>query len=112
VQKIPRQQNTETKTLPHQHQQVTELPYCTTIIMGEQCNIQTNFSEIFETKLFQNMRAVEFGHEVPLRYGYTNNITAVIAGDGNDSDYLKGLLASSITCFCFFLCWTLALSGL
>jgi hypothetical protein len=34
---------------------------------------------------------------------------AVIAGDGNDSDYLKGLLASSITCFCFFLCWTLAL---
>jgi len=49
-------------------------------------------------------------HEIPPRYGKPNDVLLLMAGNEQEqTDYLRGLLASSITMFVFFLVWSVLL---
>jgi hypothetical protein len=71
------------------------------------CTVSTSFREpAFFPDAFHNTRAIEFVRRMTPRYGQTSDIVLWATGsEEQQKDYLKGLLASSITIFCFFLVW-------
>ena len=78
----------------------------------ETCNIQTIFENRFEPEAFQDTASIRFWHLHSARYGNSKNITMLISGSQNDAEeYLRGLLASSITIFSLAVLWCLILVG-
>ena len=76
------------------------------------CNIQTIFENRFDPTAFQNTASIRFWHLHSARFGNTNNITMLISGSQSDAEeYLRGLLASSITIFSLAVLWCLVLIG-
>jgi hypothetical protein len=76
------------------------------------CRVPINaFFDDFDGEDFHNTRAIRFMQAVPHRYGHTSNISRLLEGTEEDppNDYLKGLVATSITIFIFFVCWMLVL---
>jgi hypothetical protein len=70
------------------------------------CDVQTEFPEEFLGGIFENTEAIEFMHNTPPRYGHSSDINLLINGsESEQEDYLRGLLASSITIFWFFMIW-------
>lgn len=62
------------------------------------------------TDLFYETRAIKFMHNVALRYGHPSNLTALLDESSSDNtgksgDYIRGLMATSVTLSCFFLLW-------
>ena len=56
--------------------------------------------------IFENTNAIEFMHNVPPRYGSTSDLNAMIQGTEDErKEYLRGMLAASITIFCIFALW-------
>lgn len=79
---------------------------------AESCNIQTIFDNPFEPRPFENTASIRFWHVHSARYGNSNNITMLISGSQSDAEeYLRGLLASSITIFSLAVLWCLVLVG-
>lgn len=55
---------------------------------------------------YEMSRSIERIHYTTPRFGHTNNLTAVLAGDpGAARDYLVGLVSASIAMFAFFAVW-------
>jgi hypothetical protein len=70
------------------------------------CDLQTEFPEEFLGDIFENTNAINFMHRAPPRYGHSSDINLLINGsESEQKDYLRGLLASSITIFSFFVVW-------
>jgi hypothetical protein len=71
------------------------------------CTVSSSFRDpAFFPDAFHNTRAIEFVRRMTFRYGHTSDIVLLATGsEEQQKDYLKGLLASSITIFCFFLVW-------
>jgi hypothetical protein len=77
--------------------------------MGE-CIIDGGHYGAFETDRFANTRAIDLAHEVPHRYGHTNNLSLLMSGtEEEQNDYLIGLVATAVSMFIFFLVWTFVL---
>jgi hypothetical protein len=75
------------------------------------CSVQTEFPEEFHDDVFQNTRPIEFMHRAP-RCGHTSDVVMLMNESKEDGeDYIWGLLAASITIFCFFLVWLFLLLG-
>jgi hypothetical protein len=75
------------------------------------CSVQTEFPEQFDGEVFQNTRSIKFMHRTP-RFGHTTDIVMLMNESKEDGeDYIRGLLAASITIFCFFLVWLFMLLG-
>ncbi|KAG7337817.1 hypothetical protein IV203_015286 [Nitzschia inconspicua] len=80
------------------------------VATDEYCSIPTNILDDFETVSFQNTKAIRWMHDIPPRYGKPDDVLLLMAGDEEQQkDYMRGLLASSITMFVFFLVWSLLL---
>ena len=58
---------------------------------------------------FINTPSINFIKDWGHRYGFTDNITAVINGDESGMDYLKGLVATNITFFMLFVVWIIVI---
>eukprot|EP00978_Attheya_sp_CCMP212_P032608 scaffold128106_cov58-Attheya_sp.AAC.1 len=54
---------------------------------------------------FRNSRAIERSHNRAVRFGHSNDISGLFTSSSEASDYLQGMLASSILIFFFFLSW-------
>lgn len=61
---------------------------------------------------YRSSRAVRRAHNIPLRFGKTRNITAVVAGDEPSDEYFKGVFISAIILFVIFLLWMIVLLAL
>jgi hypothetical protein len=80
----------------------------TTKIMSCQ-DIQLEYPDEF-SDVFADTNAIRFAHAAAPRYGHTANISKLLDGTEDDKeDYLRGLLASSITIFSFFVVWMFVL---
>jgi hypothetical protein len=74
------------------------------------CGVPSPFFQYFDAEDFHNTPAIRFMHTVPHRYGHTRNITRLLeVTEEEPKDYLKGLVATSITIFIIFVCWMLVL---
>jgi hypothetical protein len=64
------------------------------------------FQQALETLYYSKLNSFRLrgllNFDMRFLIGYTNNITVVIVGDGNESDYLKGLVYS-VLCYLFLL---------
>lgn len=54
---------------------------------------------------FSNTPAIRYAHEFPHRYGHSSNLTAFVLG--TEDDYIRGLLATSVTITAILLAWIL-----
>ena len=82
-----------------------------TIFSGiPQCVIEPQPNEIFIPGAFLNTHAIDWMHGVP-RYGFHNDILPLIQDPKSNaaSDYLTGLIITSIILFVLFLLWLLVL---
>ena len=59
-------------------------------------------------RIFQGSRSIRRGHNWPPRFGRTSNITAALVGE-DTSDYVVGVVASSMLIFAFITAWVLTL---
>jgi hypothetical protein len=74
------------------------------------CRVPSAFFQYFDAEDFHTTRTIHFMHDMPPRYGHTRNISRLLDGtEEENKDYLKGLVATSITVFIFFICWMLVL---
>jgi hypothetical protein len=72
-------------------------------------DVKLEYSDEF-SDVFANTNAIRFTHAVVPRYGHTADISKLLDGTEDDQeDYLRGLLASSITIFSFFVVWMIVL---
>jgi hypothetical protein len=70
------------------------------------CSIDDVIEPQFRKDPFENTVAISFMHTSLPRFGHHSDLNLLIEGDSKDAnDYIKGLLASSIAMFCFFLVW-------
>eukprot|EP00978_Attheya_sp_CCMP212_P014202 scaffold36102_cov70-Attheya_sp.AAC.1 len=54
---------------------------------------------------FRNTRSIERAHSKAVRFGHSNDISGLFKSSSEASDYLRGMLATSILIFLFFLSW-------
>ena len=81
----------------------------TTSDPGNTCVWEEPAEDVLETFLFQNNQAIRSAHNAP-RFGHANDLAVLFTGTSDEkSDYLTGLVASSIFLFVIFLCWMLVL---
>lgn len=72
----------------------------------EYCSIPTEVFEDFTAEEFSNTNIIEWMHSIPPRFGKTNDILNLMIGtEDQQQEYVRGLLASSIALFFFFLVW-------
>jgi hypothetical protein len=75
------------------------------------CSIPTEFLEDFDAPAFENTAAIRWMHDAPPRYGRSKDILLLMEGtEEEQQDYMRGLLASSITMLCFFGFWMILLA--
>jgi hypothetical protein len=75
------------------------------------CSIPTDLFEDFDAPAFKNTAAIQWMHDVPPRYGRSKDILLLMEGtEDEQEDYIRGLLASSITMLCFFGVWMIILA--
>lgn len=76
--------------------------------MVSNCTVQTNFVEQYRGGLFENTGFIFFFHRAAIRFGKPDDIQLVLEGtEEEQTDYVRGLLASSITIFAIFVFWML-----
>ncbi len=76
----------------------------------ETCTIPAVFETDFAPAIFQNTHSIRFWHQAAIRYGNSNDIKFLIEGsESQTEDYLRGLLASSITIFSIAVVWCIFL---
>jgi hypothetical protein len=72
--------------------------------MATSCDIPTEFIEAFDAPDFQNTKAIRWMHGITPRFGHSRNLLLLMQGNEDEQkDYIRGLIASSIAVFCFFL---------
>lgn len=79
--------------------------------MSSSCNIpELNLVESFIPPEFVNTQSIRWTHENAPRFGHSSDLLLLMQGTPEEQkDYLKGLMASSIAMFCFFLVWMIFL---
>jgi hypothetical protein len=80
-------------------------------INGNSCVIpDLTLLEPFQAPSFVNTKTIRWMHELTPRFGNSNNLLLLMEGNEEEQrDYIKGLMASSIAIFCFFLVWMIFL---
>ncbi len=74
------------------------------------CTIPPLFEDPFSPATFQNTHSIRFWHQRAARYGNSNDIKFLIEGSESQAEeYLRGLLASSITMFSLAVVWCIFL---
>jgi hypothetical protein len=78
--------------------------------MATSCDIPTEFIEAFDAPDFQNTKAIRWMHGITPRFGHSRNLLLLMQGNEDEQkDYIRGLIASSIAVFSFFLVWMIFL---
>lgn len=66
--------------------------------------------EPFAAPPFVNTKTIRWMHELTPRFGNSNDLLLLMEGNEDEQrDYIKGLIASNIAIFCFFLVWMIFL---
>ena len=74
------------------------------------CAIPNDFVDAFQATPFQNTRQMEFFHETFLRYGYSTDILFLMVGNEiEQKEYMKGVLAASISFLVLVVVWMILL---
>ena len=70
------------------------------------CPIELGFEQNFSPDPFENTDTIRLSHRMAIRYGKPDDIKLLIQGTKEEGkDYLRGLLATSITIFCIAVVW-------
>lgn len=76
------------------------------------CDADISFGGDFFADDFHNTNSIKFWHSRSARYGNTNDLALLIDGSNDDrQEYIRGLLASSITIFTIAVFWCILLLG-
>ena len=77
------------------------------------CPIPPEVFDDFEPLAFEQTREIRWAHQKIPRFGHTSNLTVLIEGsDEEGSDYVRGMIASSLAIFVFFTVWLLVIIAL
>lgn len=75
------------------------------------CELTPVVDDGYRPEAFQITPTIEFLHDRMPRFGFHNNIIAFIEGTDEEEkkDYIKGLVANSVTMFAVFVIWSCVL---
>lgn len=68
----------------------------------------TTYSIDYEGPIYDPTYHIELFHDSP-RFGHTDDITNILKGGSDRTDYILGILFISLFCLTFFLLWSIAI---